>query len=141
MTDQQQAGRTIIIFSPRAFSTKRMAIAAPQPGQPTWPGYMNSFSVNSTSMADLLEPDPDAFPLGGGVVFRFPINLFEDLRGHIAAPDPGDVAEDGRVVRRVAQGGADFLGEDAAGPEGKVPVDDGDLFCPLESLADELGGE
>src|SRR5512136_898678 len=107
MTDQQQAGSTIIIFSPRAFSTNRMAIAAPQPGQPTWPGYMNSFSVSSTSMADLLEPDPDALPLGGGAVFRFPIDLFQDLRSYVPASNTCDVAEDGYVIGHVAQGGTD----------------------------------
>ena len=33
---------SMIVFSPVPFNKKRMAMVAPQPGQPVWPEYMNS---------------------------------------------------------------------------------------------------
>jgi hypothetical protein len=40
MIDQQQAGRTMMVFSPMALRKNFMAMAAPQPGHATCPEYM-----------------------------------------------------------------------------------------------------
>src|SRR5664280_2006161 len=77
ITDQQQAGRTMMVFSPKAFSTNRMAIVAPQPGQPTWPEHINSLSRASSCTVHLLEPHPDTFFPGGVASFYVKIDFFQ----------------------------------------------------------------
>jgi hypothetical protein len=52
MMDQQQAGMTTIVDSPKAFKAWRMERAAPQPGQAICPRFMYSAVVTFQSMAD-----------------------------------------------------------------------------------------
>jgi hypothetical protein len=37
MIDQQEAGKTMTVFSPRALRVRRMLTAAPHPAQARWP--------------------------------------------------------------------------------------------------------
>ena len=134
MMDQQQAGMTMIVFSPRALRTNRMAMAAPQPGQPTWPGYMNSRSVSSISMTHLLQADPDALPLGDSAVFRLPVDLFEDLRRHVPAAEPGDVAEDGRVAGALHRAARTSWAKMPLAPKEKFRSMTAIFFAPLRAL-------
>src|SRR5512136_2823423 len=113
MMDQQHAGSTTIVLSPSAFSVNRMAITAPHPGHPTCAEYIYSLSFASSCINHPSNSHPDAFLFRKCRAFGLPVYFLQQFHRYIEAADPRYIAEDWGMAGSVAQGGAQFLGEDA----------------------------
>ncbi len=68
-------------------------------------------------------------------------HLPDGFRGDVLSAQTGDEFKDLGFAGEPEEGGFQLLGDDPAGPEGIVPVEDGHLLGPAQDLSQFLGRE